>query len=374
MKRIYLDNAATVPLLPAARAAMEPFFTEEWGNPSAGNFVGRRAKSALEASRDAAAGALGVGKYVCFTSGGTESNRIALVRAAAARGRGAHIVTSSAEHSSVLDVCRLLEAFGVETTFVDPDENGVVRPEDVAAAIRDCTALVSVMYANNETGVLQPVGEIARAAHGRGVLFHTDAVQAPDPSLISGCGADMFSVSGHKRGAPKGSGLLYVAEGAGIVRGGSQEYGIRPGTVNAAFAAALAAALKEKPDAERIAALRDRLEKNVLQTIPDVAVNGAGAERVPGISSMTFDGAEAAGILFLLEQNGVDAAAGSACTSSSGPSHVLKAMGLTDRQAYSTVRFSIGAANTEEEIDRTSELLAGIVGKLRSGPRRTAAE
>ena len=235
-------------------------------------------------------------------------------------------------------------------------------PDDVTRAIRGDTSLIAVMYANNETGVLQPVKEISRIAHERGITFFSDAVQAPDPADAASCGADVFSLSGHKLGAPKGSGLLCVGKGADIRRDGAQEFGIRPGTENTAFACALSAALESKPDLRRIEALRDRLERRILDDVPFAVVNGKG-RRVPGILNVSFPGAESEGILFLLGEGGVDAAAGSACTSSS-PSHVLTAMGLPEKRISSAVRFSVGRMNTEEEIDRAADVLRGAIRKI----------
>ena len=358
MDRIYLDNAATVPVLPEAVKAMEPYFGAEWGNPSAKNLPGLRAGKALEEARRRTAVALGCADYdVCFTSGGTESDMLALLRL----GRG-HVITTAIEHSAVISACRMLEGFGAEVTYVMPGSGGAVDPDDVVRAIRPDTSLIAVMYANNETGVLQPVEEIAGIARERGITFFTDAVQAPDPAAVVSCGADVFSLSGHKLGAPKGSGLLCVRKGIRIARDGEQEYGIRPGTQNVAFAFALSAALESKPDLCRVEALRDRLERRILDTVPSAVVNGEG-RRVPGILNVSFPGTESEGILFLLGEGGVDAAAGSACTSSS-PSHVLTAMGLSAERVSSAVRFSVGRMNTEEEIDRAAEVLRDAVRRI----------
>lgn len=365
MKRIYLDNAATTPVLPEAVAAMMPYFGGVFGNPSAKNAPGAEARAALEKARSVTAGKLGLkeGKTV-FTSGGTESNMIGVVGSVLSSGRrGGSVICGKTEHRSVLDACRLLGRLGYDIIFAGVDGDGLTDPDEIADLIRDDTLLVTVMYANNETGVIQPVKRIARICHEKNVPMYTDAVQCGDPSDVVKTGADMFGISGHKLGAPKGSGLFYT-NGKAVRGGAGQEYGIRPGTENVAFAAALSAAVSSGPP-ENTERLRSVFESAVTDGLPGTVINGSGAKRVPGISSMSFEGVEAEGLLFALSELGTDAAAGSACTSDERGSHVLSAMGLTERQADSTVRFSFGRQNTEEEVMIAADAVIKSVKKLR---------
>jgi cysteine desulfurase len=377
MKRIYLDNASTTRISKTAIDAMTPYFQTLWANPSGVHSSSAAARAGYEDSRKKVAGIIGCGDdEIIFTSSGSEANCLAVKGAARANAdRGRHIISSSAEHKSVMLALEELCSEGFEVTYIDPGKDGITDAEKVRAAIRDDTTLVCVMYANNETGAVQPVKEISRVAHAGGALFFTDAVQAAgalplDASLI---GADMLSLSGHKINAPKGIGALYVKNGTRLrpLINGSQERGLRGGTENAAFAASFAAALCEArdriSDTERVAALRDMLYRRIKAGVPDVVINGSPTSRLPGILNLTFKGVQNDGLLHLLDIAGIEASAGSACEANARePSHVLLSMGLSAEEANSSVRFSLCRDNTEEEIRRAAETVSDIIKKLRS--------
>ncbi len=375
---IYFDHNATTPLCPEAREAMLPFLDGSYGNPSSYHRLGRQARSAVETARRTIADIFDCSPAeVVFTAGGTEANNLALRGAAAAlKERGRHIITSAIEHHSVLKTAEALGRDGFDITFLPVDSQGVVDPQSVAEAIRPDTILISVMHANNETGALQPVEEIGSIARQRRILFHIDAVQAFGKITLGAVFdyADMVTVTAHKAYGPRGAGALLVRRGthlAPIMTGGHHEQGLRPGTENTAAIAGFAAAAEQAvaklgSEADRIAALRDRFEQTLLQSIPSVSINSRGAPRAPNTSSICFAGIESESVLLHLDLLGICASAGSACTTGEPePSHVLRALGLSSVQAQGAVRFSFGRTTTQAEIDAAGEALAGIVKKLR---------
>lgn len=375
---IYLDHNATTPLCPEAYEAMLPFFYGSFGNPSSYHHLGRQACSALEAARRVFAAVSGCSPgEVVFTDGGTEANNLALRGAAAAlKGRGRHIITSAIEHHSVLKTAEALGRDGFEITFLPVDVQGVVDLQLAAEAIRHDTILISVMHANNETGAVQPVEEIGRAARQRGIVFHTDAVQSFGKLQLGSVFdfADMVTVSAHKIYGPRGAGALLVRRGtplAPLMTGGHHEQGLRPGTENVAAIAGFAAAAQQAmgklgSEAVRLSALRDRFEEMLLQTISNISINSRSAPRSPNTSSVCFAGIESESMLLHLDLLGICASAGSACTTGEPePSHVLRAMGLSSVQAQGAVRFSLGRSTTPDQIDTAAAALAGIVKKLR---------
>jgi cysteine desulfurase len=380
MKRqtIYFDHNATTPLCPEARSAMVPFFEDAFGNPSSYHHLGRQARGALQAARRALADIFSCSPgEVIFTSGGTEANNLALRGAACAlKDRGRHIITTAVEHHSVLKTVDALERDGCEVTIVSVDAQGVVDPRSVIDALRDDTILVSVMHANNETGALQPVEELGRAVRKRGVLFHTDTVQAFGKIALGTVldYADMVTLAAHKIYGPGGAGALLVRRGtllAPIMTGGHHEQGLRPGTENVAAIAGFAAAAQQAAseldaEAPRVLSLRDRFEKRLLQAIPGVSINSGAAQRVPNTSNISFAGVESESVLLHLDLLGICASAGSACTTGeSEPSHVLRAMGLSSQQARAALRFSLGRSTTVEQVDRVADALTGIIKSLR---------
>lgn len=375
---IYFDHNATTPLCPEARRAMQPFLDGAFGNPSSYHRLGRQARGTLQAARRSLAAVCGCSPpEVVFTGGGTEANNLALRGAAAAlKGGGRHIITSAIEHHSVLKTAEALGRDGFDITFVPISDQGVADAQQVAQAVRPDTILISVMHANNETGAVQPVEEIGRMARTRGIVFHTDAVQAfgkiPQGPVLEY--ADLVTVTAHKAYGPPGAGALLVRQGtplAPLMTGGHHERGLRPGTENIAAIAGFAAAAEQAAakldtEAPRLAALRDRFEETLLQAIPGVFANSRGAARVPNTSSVCFSGIESESVLLHLDLLGICASAGSACTTGEPePSHVLQAMGLTPLQAQATVRFSFGRGTTQDDIDTAVAALAGIVAKLR---------
>jgi cysteine desulfurase len=375
MTRIYLDHAATTPARPEVVAAMAPLLGGF--NPNSLHAEGRAARAAVDAAREAVARVLGVTpREIVFTGGGSESDVLAIVGAArAAAGRGRHVVTVATEHHAVLHAVDVLERDGWQVTRLPVDSRGLVDPAAFAAALTPATTLASVMLANNETGVVQPVAELARIARERGVLLHTDAVQAPGwlPLDVEALGVDLLSLSAHKFYGPKGVGVLYVRRGTALeplIVGGAQEHGLRAGTENVAGIAGLAAALtlaeSERPvTAPRLAALRDRLEAGVVAAVPDVVVNGAGARRLPGILSVAFGGVPSDALLIRLDLEGIAASAGSACAAGSlEPSHVVAALGLGERYALGVVRFSLGRDTSAAEIDAVIRRLTAIMPSM----------
>ncbi|MDR1961253.1 MAG: cysteine desulfurase NifS [Gracilibacteraceae bacterium] len=377
--KVYADNAATTAVSQTALRAMLPCFTEVYGNPSSVHGVGQEAAKALDAARAQIAGILNAGpKEIYFTSGGTEADnwavQIALENGAKKNKR--HIVSTAFEHHAVLHTLKKAEKQGAEVTLLDVHEDGLVRPEEVAAAIREDTALVTVMYANNEIGTLQPIAEIGKICREKGVLFHTDAVQAMGhvPIDVAAQNIDMLSLTAHKFHGPKGTGLLYCRSKIPIpifIEGGAQERGKRGGTENLPAIAGMAAALEEAcrnmdEDNRRVTRLRDKLI-DAVSAIPRSRLNGDRHRRLPGIANFVFEGIEGEGMLLLLDMAGICASSGSACTSGSlDPSHVLLAIGLPHEIAHGSLRLSLGAFNTEEEVDYIIKTLPPIVERLRA--------
>ena len=376
---IYADNAATTQMSDAAVQTMMNVIRENYGNPSSLYAFGQRAKEILEEARDSVAGVLGArSREIIFTAGGSEADNQA-IRSAAALGREKgrkHIVSSAFEHHAVLNVLKRLEKEeGFEVTLVDVHEDGLVRPAEVEAAIREDTCLVTIMYANNEIGTIQPIREIGEICRRRGVLFHTDAVQAVGhlPISLKELSVDYLSASAHKFHGPKGVGFLYARSGAPVkplIEGGAQERGLRAGTENVAGIAAMAVALKEAADgleerARETEKIRDRLICG-LQEIPHCALNGDAKRRLPGNVSFCFEGIEGESLLLLLDDQGVAASSGSACTSGSlDPSHVLLAIGRVHDVAHGSLRLSIGDDLTEEDADRIIAAVKDVVTYLR---------
>ncbi len=383
---IYLDHAATTPVDPEVLAVMLPYFSERYGNPSSIYRLGQEARAALDRARASAARVLGCQPAeILFTSGATESNNLALKGVAWQRRLGQdpgapapHVVTTRIEHHAVLHAAEALAEQGFGVTYVPCDANGLVAPDDVAAAIRPETCLVSVMYANNEVGAVQPIAEIAALVRERGIPFHTDAVQAAGtlPLRVDDLGVDLLALSAHKFYGPKGVGLLYVRRGTPIAyqqAGGGQEGGRRGGTENVPLIVGLAAAL-EKADwlreayTTRCAGLRDRLWEGVREAIPDAQRNGPAdpAHRLANNLNLAIPGVQGETILLGLDMEGVAASAGSACTTgNSEPSHVLRAMGLSDERCRASLRFTVGRDNTTDEIDEAVDVLAEAVARVR---------
>ena len=375
---IYADNAATTRMSRAAIDAMLPYLETEYGNPSSLHGVGQRAKEALEAARaDIAAVINCTPKEIFFTSGGSESDNQAIMTAAE-RGRRAgkmHIVSDKIEHHAVLETLKKLKKQGFEITLLPVGQNGIVDASDVEKALRDDTCLCTVMYANNEIGTVQPVERIGAICRERGVIFHTDAVQAVGhiPVDVQACGADMLAASAHKFHGPKGVGFLYVKRGIKperLIEGGSQERGCRAGTENVAGVVSMAAALKEsaahmKENGERLTVLRDRLIKG-LSAIPHSALNGDAVKRLPSNVNFCFEGIEGESLLLLLDDKGVCASSGSACTSGSlDPSHVLLAIGRVHDVAHGSLRLTLGEDADEAQIDYIIGATAEVVSYLR---------
>ena len=378
--RIYLDHNATTPVAPAAAEAMARTLTDLFGNPSSVHYYGQQAKAALDEARTSVAALIGAEPAeVVFTGSGTEGDNFAIRGAAEAlenTGRR-HLITSGIEHEAVLNTFKALARRGWRTTILGLDATGVVAPDRLREAIGDDTALVSIMHANNEIGTIQPVTELAGISHARGALFHTDAVQTAGklPLDVRRLGADLLSISAHKFYGPKGAGALWIKRGVRLVpssTGGKQERNRRGGTENmpglvGMGAAAALATKKIGAEGPRLAALRDRLENGILTAVPNTDVNGARDARVPNTSNISFDRVEAESLLIALDLEGVAVSTGSACSSGTlEPSHVLRAMNLPSHRAQNSIRFSLGASNTEEQIDRVIAILPGIVKKLRS--------
>ena len=376
---VYADNAATTPVHAKAAEAMLACLKEEYGNPSSLHTVGQRAKELLDQARADMAACLGAGaREIYFTGGGSEADNQALLTGAmlgAKKGKK-HLITTAFEHHAVLHAMKRLEKLGFTVTYLDVHEDGVVRPEDVAAALTEDTALVSVMLVNNEIGTLQPVAEIAKLCHEKGVLVHTDAVQAVGhiPVDVKALDVDMLSLSGHKFHAPKGVGALYCRKGIRpeiLIEGGAQEFGRRGGTENLPGIVAMAAALREATEnlareMDQVTALREKLIAG-LETIPHSRLNGNRTLRCPGTVNFCFEGIEGESLLLLLDAKGVAASSGSACTSGSlDPSHVLLALGLPHEIAHGSLRLSLTADNTEAEVDHILSVVPQVVSYLRS--------
>ena len=379
MKRfVYADNAATTPVSQTVLNAMLPYYTEKYGNPSSLYAVGRESKKALEEARENVANHLGaLPNEIFFTSGGSEADNWAIKGVAhelANKGKK-HIITSKFEHHAVLHTTEALEKEGFEVTYLEVYENGIVKPEDVEKAIREDTALVTIMYANNEIGTIQPISEIGAICKKHGVLFHTDAVQAVGNVKINVKeeNIDLLSLSGHKLHAPKGVGALYVRRGIrlpNLISGGAQERGKRAGTENVAGIVALSVAMDEAyanldERNARLIRMRDRLIEGASK-IERSRLNGDAVKRLPGNFNMCFEGIEGESLLLKLDFAGICASSGSACTSGSlDPSHVLLAIGLPHEIAHGSLRISFSDQNTEEDVDYILEVLPGIVSYLR---------
>jgi cysteine desulfurase len=378
--RIYLDHNATTPVDPAVADAVSQVMREEFGNPSSVHHFGQRAKTVLDQARTAVAALVGGDpSEIVFTSGGTESDNFAIRGVAEAlepTGRR-HLIASAIEHEAVLQTLKALARRGWTTTLIAPDADGIVSPAALAAAITPETALVSVMHANNEIGIIEPLRELADVAHARHVLFHSDAVQSAGkiPLDVHALGLDLLSLSAHKFHGPKGIGALWIKRGTRLsayATGGRQERTRRAGTENVPAIAGLGVAAAHAREVmagsgARLAALRDRLEQGILATVPDTIVNGARQPRVPNTSNISFDGVEAESLLIALDLEGVAVSTGSACSSGTlEPSHVLKAMGLPAPRTLNSIRFSLGPGNTDAEIDRVLAILPGIVSRLRA--------
>jgi len=375
---IYLDYASTTPIHPQVRQAMAPFLQQEFGNPSSLSPLGRRAAAALDQARARVAGALHChDDEIVFTSGGSESDNVALKGTALARAGRRHLVTTTIEHSAVLGAAGdLQQHFGAEVTYVAVDEHGIVDPDAIAAAIRPDTFLVSVMLANNEIGTIQPIAEIARRCRARGVLLHTDAVQAAGflDLDVERLGVDVLSLSAHKFYAPKGTGVLYVRRGTPLVpliHGGDQERRRRAGTENVAGIVACGAALElveaHRPaTTARLVALRDRLIDGIEATVPGAVLNGDRRRRLANNVNVCFRDVHGETILLTLEHHDVYASSGSAChAGSQEPSHVLLAIGRAPELAHTALRLTLGAPTTAAEVDRVLELLPAVVDGAR---------
>jgi cysteine desulfurase len=374
-----MDHAATTPVRPEVVEAMLPYFSERFGNPSSLYALAREAKEAVEEARQRVAEAIGANpEEIYFTSGGTEADNWAIKGVAAAnRKKGDHIITSSIEHHAVLHTCESLEKQGYRVTYLPVDEFGRVDPAAVEEAITDQTILVSVMAANNEIGTIQPVRAVAEIAHDHGVPFHTDAVQAIGafPVDVDEMGADLLALSAHKFGGPKGTGVLYIRRGTRIgtfMDGGAQERGKRAGTENVpgivGLGRAIELAVAEMPQkAPRLAAMRDRLIRGILDAIPESRLNGHPTERLPNNVNVAFRYVEGESILLMLDALGVAASTGSACTSASlEPSHVLTSCGLPPEHAHGSLRLTLGYGNTDDDVDYVLEVLPGIIERLRA--------
>lgn len=375
---IYLDHNATTPMHPEVLEAMLPFLKDGFGNPSSYYRTGREARTALEQARSTIAGYIGARpEEIIFTSGGTESDNLALRGAARAlRSKGNHIITSSIEHLAVLNTCRDLEQEGFRVTYLPVDAQGRIDPGAVKQHICQQTILISIMQANNEIGVMQPVEETGALARALGIVFHTDAVQAVGkiPVNVDSLFVNMLSVSGHKVYGPKGTGILFVRKGTPLnacLTGGHQERNVRAGTENVASAVGLAKAMTiacsgMEQEQVRLSMFRDRLEELLLQKIDDIIIHGKAAPRVPNTTSISFLSVEGESVLLHLDLRGICASAGSACTTgTTEPSHVLRAMGVTAQVAQSALRFSLGKDTNEKDIDTVAEALSDIIEKLR---------
>jgi cysteine desulfurase len=380
MRRIYLDNNATTPVLPEVFEAMRPYFAEHFGNASSIHHHGQETRAAVENARESVAALLGASpSEIVFTSGGTEGDNLAIAGLAAP---GAHVITSSVEHHAVLQACKHLENAGCDVTALPVDGRGLVDPDDVRRALHPKTKLVSIMMANNETGVVQPVEEIGKIAAEAGVVFHTDAVQAAGKVAmdVNRIGCHALTISGHKMHAPQGVGALYIrkrTQVAPLFYGGRHERSRRAGTENVPGIVALGKAAElakaglvrgdDRGDDRNLAALRDKLERGILAQVEDAGVNGEGARRVPNTTNIHFDHIEAESLVIALDLRGLAVSTGSACSSGAiEPSHVLIAMGLPLDRARASIRFSLGKQSTEEEIDWALSLVPETVARLRA--------
>jgi len=375
MRRVYLDNNATTPVLPEVLEAMQPYFTEHFGNASSIHQHGQWTRAAVERARESVATLFGCRpSEVVFTSGGTEGDNLAISGLTRA---GDHVISSTIEHHAVLNSCKHLEAMGCEVTYVPVDSRGLVDPDDVLRGLRPNTRLITIMMANNETGVLQPVEEIGKIAAQADVYFHTDAVQAAGkvPIEVKRLGCDLLSISGHKLHAPQGVGAIYVGKGTllqPMFYGGSHERSRRAGTENVpgiiglGKAAELAREALERGDLARMSAMRDRIEQTILSAVDATGVNGEGAPRVPNTTNIHFDYIEGEALVIALDLKGLAVSTGAACSSGAiEPSHVLTAMGLPPEIARASLRFSLGKQSTADDIQFALDLVPQTVARLR---------
>lgn len=378
MNKIYLDNAATTPVRKEVVEAMLPYFTESFGNPSSVYQIAQMNKKALDESRETIAKYIGAQtNEIFFTSGGSEADNWAIKGIAEAhKSKGNHIITTKIEHHAVLHTCEYLEKQGYEVTYLDVDENGLVSPEAVEAAIKDTTILISIMYANNEIGTIMPIKEIGAVAKAHKIPFHTDAVQAVGQVRIDvkDQNIDLLSLSGHKINGPKGMGVLYIRRGLkleNLIHGGGQERGRRAGTENVPGIVGLAKAIELTyvdfdAKVEKMTKLRDKLIKGLLESIPYCKLNGHPTKRLANNANIGVEYVEGESLLLLLDMNGIAASSGSACTSGSlDPSHVLLALGIPHEKAHGSIRFTLGTQTTEEEIDVVLEKMPAIVQRMR---------
>lgn len=374
---VYADNAATTKVRPEVFAKMLPHYVEHYGNPSSLYSVGRESAVAIKEAREKIAKCLNCDPIeIIFTSGGSESDNMAIRGIASKKGKG-HIITSKIEHHAVLHTVQALEKEGFEATYLDIDSNGFVNPEDVKNAIREDTILITIMYANNEIGTIQPIKEIAAIAKEKKIPLHTDAVQAVGhiPTDVKELGCDMLSLSAHKFGGPKGTGVLYVRRGLAckpLILGGAQERNKRAGTENIPGIIGVAEALylaTQEMEAEnkKLTAMRDRLIDGILTNIPYTRLNGSRENRLPGNVNVSVEYIEGESLILMLDFNGICASSGSACTTGSlDPSHVLLALGLTHEVAHGSLRLSLGRDNTEADVDYILECLPKVVERLRA--------
>jgi len=391
MPRIYLDHNATTPVEPAVLDAMLPYFSAEFGNAASIHTTGQRARAAVETAREQVATLLGARpQEIIFTSGGTESDNHAIFGIVRnAPGATKHVITTQIEHEAVLNACQALEVAAVsgardegsahgkiEVTYLPVDSNGLVDPEAVRDAIRPQTALITVMHANNELGTVQPLEEIGRIAAQNDIFFHTDAVQSAGkiPLDVNAFGLDLLAISGHKFYAPKGIGALYIRGGTRLrqlLYGGHHQRGFRPGTENVPGIVGLGRAaelarLSLAEDAERVSALRDELERQLLGRIPHTHANASGAPRTPNTTNLTFPGIEGEALIIALDLKGLACSTGAACSSGAvEPSHVLTAIGLSAEDARASIRFSLGRHTTQQEIAAALEIVPAAVAQLR---------
>jgi cysteine desulfurase len=384
LMRVYFDYNATTPLAPEVVEAVVRATREQFGNASSVHHFGQQAKAILDDARSAVAALIHADpSEVVFTSGGTESDNFAIRGAADAlepTGRR-HLVACAIEHEAVLNTLKALARRGWRTTLVPVDQTGIVSPDRVRELLADDTALVSVMHANNEIGTIQPIGEIARIAHERGAIMHTDAVQSVGkiPIDVRALGVDLLSLSAHKFNGPKGAGVLWVRRGTRvqpILTGGKHERSRRAGTENVPAIAGMGVAArlaigKMATEGARVGALRDRLEAGILKTVPGTVVNGTPSQRVPNTTNISFDRVEAESLLIALDLEAIAVSTGSACSSGTlEPSHVLRAMGFPAHRTQNSLRFSLGLFSSEEEVDRVIEVLPRLVEKLRGLTRK----
>lgn len=379
MNKIYFDHNATTPVLDEVFEAMVPFLKDQWGNPSSIHWAGRGTRKAVEDARERVCALLNCAPLeLIFTSSGTEGDNHAIKGLAyAQKNKGNHIITTKVEHPAVLSTCKHLQKEGFEVTYLDVDKDGLISLDELTKAITPKTILISVMFANNETGVLFPIKEIGKIAKEKGVAFHTDAVQAAGKIKIDvqDLNVDLMTISGHKLYGPKGVGALYIKRGTRlvpIIHGGHQERNRRGGTENVpgivAMGKAAEIAMRDMDkETEHLQMLKERLEKGMIEKIPHIKVNGHPDKRLPNTSNISFEFVEGESLLLNLDMKGIAASSGSACTSGSlEPSHVLVSMGLSHELSHGSVRFSLGKSNTVEEIDYLLEIMPPIVERMRS--------